>query len=303
MPDYFISGLHVCSDVELPGAMPYDSGAASAAVSIRRGLVPASLCGATLRGSNWERDKDSFLVRWPGLGRFMIEGGHTITVAIETGAREGDAIDFLLGVVIGILLHQRGALVLHGAAVAKDGRAIAICGTSGAGKSTLAAALCRDDCSFAADDICVIGLDDERQPIVLPDGRQLKLWKDSIDKLDLTARQGEPVRETFEKYYIDPFHSAAAPPRLSAIYVLREARPPFQARIESMALPDAMRTLEYEFYLADVQARIGQKQEMLAQAAATFGYAKIFQLTRPRGFEHFYETVATLRTHWNSLDQ
>jgi len=301
MPNYFISGLRVSSELELPGAIPDDTRTGKATVSIRRGLVPASLRGATESGPNWQILRDTFLLRFPRLARFAIKGGRRITVAIEPGARERDAIDFL-GVVFGILLHQRGALVLHGAAVAKDGRAIAICGTSGAGKSTLAAALCRDGCSFAADDICVIGLDEQRQPVVLPDGRQLKLWKDSIDQLELVARQGDAVRETLEKYYIDPFDSAAAPPRLSAIYVLREARPPLRTIIESLALPDAMRALEYEAYRPRLRAKIGRKSEMLAQAAATLGHAKAFRLTRPRGFEYLAETVASLRAHWNSLD-
>ncbi len=303
MPNYFISGLRVCSELELPGVVPDDTGSGKATVSIRRGLVPTSLPGATVSEPDWEILRDTFLLRLPQLARFLIEEGRRITVAIEPGARERDAIGFL-GVVFGILLHQRGALVLHGAAVAKDGRAIAICGTSGAGKSTLAAALCRDGYSFTADDICVIGLDERRQPVVLPDGRQLKLWKDSIDQLDLAARQGEAVHETLEKYYIDPFDSAAAPPRLSAIYVLCDARSPLQMSIESLALPDAVRTLEYEAYRPMLRAKIGQKKsEMLAQAAATFGHAKAFRLTRPRGFEHLAQTVASLRAHWNSLDR
>ncbi len=198
-------------------------------------------------------------------------------------------------------MHQRGALVLHGAAVASDGRAIAICGVSGAGKSTLAAALCQEGCSFAADDICVIGQNGQRKPIVLADGRQLKLWQELIVKLDLSERRGEAVRDPFEKYYIQPFDRIAEPPKLSAIYALREARPPVQAGIKRLGLPDAMRMLEYEAYRPGLYAKMGSKPEMLAQAAAVFGHAKAFLLFRPRGFEYLEETVATLRKHWDAL--
>lgn len=303
MPDYFISGLRVCSELDLPGAIPADAGVKNPTVSIRRGLVPASLRDPCASEPSWEMIGNTCLLTVPQLARILIEGGREITVAIELGAKERDATAFILGTAFGILLHQRGALVLHGAAVAKDGRAIAICGASGAGKSTLAAALCRDGCSFAADDVCVIDLDEQRRPIVLPDGRQLKLWEESIDKLNLVARRGEAVFETLDKYYIDPFDSAGRPSRLSAIYVLREARPPFQTGIESLALPDAVRVLEYEAYRPNVRAKIGQKPEMLAQAAATLSHAKAFRLTRPRGFEYLAETVASLCAHWSSLDQ
>jgi hypothetical protein len=208
----------------------------------------------------------------------------------------------VLGTAFGILLHQRGVLVLHGAAIARNGRAVAICGVSGAGKSTLAAALCRGGCSFIADDICVVGLDASQHPIVVSDGRQLKLWKESIDRLDLGQFRGKAVRESFEKYYIDPFDARAQSSRLSAIYVLRELRPPLKAGIESLALPDAMRRIDYEAYRPGLRAKIGQKQEMLAHAASVLGRAKIFLLIRPHGSQHLQETVTELCAHWESLD-
>lgn len=221
---------------------------------------------------------------------------------VEPGVTDRDAAVFLIGGVFGILLHQRGALVLHGAAVAKNGRALAICGASGAGKSTLAAALCRDGCALVADDICVVGLDATQRPIVLPDGRQLRLWQESIDQLDLVELRGEAVRASFEKYYVDPTDVRRQPSLLSAIYVLREARPPRKAGIENLALPDAVRILDYESYRPGLRAKIGQKPQMLAHAAVTLGHVKVFVLVRPRGFEHLQETVRELCIHWDSLE-
>jgi hypothetical protein len=60
-------------------------------------------------------------------------------------------------------------------------------------------------------------MNEARQPVVLPDGRQLKLWKQSIDRLDLGEWRGEAVRESFEKYYIAPLSPPAERPGLSAI--------------------------------------------------------------------------------------
>lgn len=302
MHSYLLSGLHVTSELELPGAIPEAAQAKATDVSIRRGSVPMALGGATASGPTWEMAGDIFLLQVPRLCRFLITAGRDIAVATEPGVTDRDAAGFVLGTAFGILLHQRGALVLHGAAVAKDGRAIAICGASGAGKSTLAAALFREGYSFVTDDICVIGLNEHRRPVVLPDGRQLKLWKESIDRLDLAERQGEAVRGSLEKYFIDPSDARAQPSLLSAIYVLREARPPRKEGIESLALPDAMHTLDHEAYRPGIRAMIGHKPEMLAQAAAMFGRARAFLLIRPRGFEHLRETVTALRTHWDSLD-
>jgi hypothetical protein len=303
MYSYLISGLHVSSELELPGATPEDAHVRPVDVSIRRSAVPMTLDGATASGPTWEMVGEMFLLRVPALARFGITAGCDIAVEIEPGATERDAASFVHGPAFGILLHQRGVLVLHGAAVAKDGRAIAICGPSGGGKSTLAAALCGNGCSFVTDDICVVGLDEHGQPIVLPDGKQLKLWKESIDQLNLADRQGEAVRKTVEKYYIDPFDARGQPSPLSAIYVLREARPPLKTGIGALALPDAMRMLDYEGYRPGLRAKIGQKPKRLAHTAAMLGHAKVFRLVRLRGFEHLQETVAALRAHWDSLDR
>jgi hypothetical protein len=303
MPSYLISGLHVSSELELPGAIPEPSQATATDISIRCGPVPTALDGATAIGPTWEMTEETFLLRVPRLARFQITAGRDVAVETEPGVTDRDAAGFVLGAAFCILLYQRGALVIHGAAVAKDGRAVAICGASGAGKSTLAAALCRGGCAFVADDISVVDLDASRQPMVLPDGRQLKLWKESINWLDLTQLRGEAVRESFEKYYIDPFDAHAQPSPLSAIYVLREAQPRLKAGIERLALPDAMRTLDYEAYRPGLRAKIGHKPETFARAAAMLGHTKMFLLIAPRGFEYLQETITELRAHWDSLDR
>lgn len=300
---YLISGLAVSSEIELPGAIAKPANSGEVDITVRLGHVPEALNRAVASGPTWDMDDDKVLLRVPRLVRFLISGGRDISVELEPGATARDASAFVLGTSFGILLHQRGALVLHGAAVARQGCAIAICGHSGAGKSTLAAALCLEGFEFVTDDICVIGPDAERRPIVLPDGRQLKLWREAIEKLDFEAQQGEPVRESFEKYFIEPPVIAAAAPRLSAIYVLRELRPPLKEGIEQLALPDAVRMLDYEAYRPGLRAKLGSKPQMLAQAAAMLGHAKLFRFVRPRGFEHMDETVAALRRHWEALGQ
>lgn len=301
MYSYFISGLHASSELELPGAIPRSTGVETVDVLIRRGPVPAALEGATATGPTWDLAGEVFLLRVPRLARFRIEAGREIVFETESGFPDRDVASFVLGSAFGILLHQRGALVLHGSAVAKGGRSIAICGYSGAGKSTLAAALCGDGCSFVADDICVVGLDGKQQPMILPDGRHLKLWKESIDRLGLAERRGAAVRGSFEKYYVDPTDTRAPPSLLSAVYVLREARPSLKEGVESLSLPDAMRTLDYEAYRPRFRAKLQQKPQAMAHVAAVLARAKVFRLVRPRGFEHLQETVAAVRAHWDSL--
>jgi hypothetical protein len=298
---YRISGLAVASQLELLGAIDAPANDDAPDITVRLQSAPRTLAGGVAGGPNWEIAGEQVLLHVPRVARFLIEGGRHIGVELEPGASPREASVFVLGVSFGILLHQRGAMVLHGAAVAKGGRALAICGASGEGKSTLATALCRAGFDFVADDICAVSLDDAGRPLVWPDGRQLKLWREAIERLGVAARQGAAVRDGIEKYFIGAPATALAAPRLTAVYVLGEARPPQPEGIRPLNLPDAMRALDLQAYRPAIRARIGSKPHNLAQSAALLSHAQTFRLERPRGFEHLDRLVATLAAHWETL--
>ena len=94
--------------------------------------------------------------------------------------------------------------MLHASAVHVNGKAVLFCGPSGAGKSTLAAALAQRGYPLVTDDLCAITLAPGAPPMVHPDGRQLKLWAQAIERLDLAERRGAPVRNRLEKFYVEP---------------------------------------------------------------------------------------------------
>ncbi len=298
---YCISGLNVACEFALPGAISSQSAADAPDIVVRLGEVPEQLDGGAQLGPNWDMAGENFLLKAPRLARFLIQGGREISIALEDGATVRDASAYVLGTAFGILLHQRGVLVLHGSAIARDGEAIAICGHSGAGKSTLAAALCRQGCCFVTDDLCAISLDHDERPVILPDGRQLKLWQDTIEKLDLAERRGEAVMERFEKYFVAPQEVAPAPIPLRAIYVLRETRPPLTDGIEVLALPDAMHVLDRESYRPGLRLKMGSRPELVTQSARMLAQVKVVRLTRPFGHVKLPETVRAVLDHWDRL--
>jgi hypothetical protein len=300
---YVIGGLTVASELALPGTIITTFSAQEAAVTVRYAEVPETLENVTAHGPNWQMDETRLLLKVPNVARYLISSGRDIAVQPEQGASEQDAAIFVLGTAFGILLHQRGVMVLHASAIAENGGAIAICGRSGAGKSTLAAALCRTDCRFVTDDVCAVGLDDRGRPMILPDGRQLKLWRDAIDRLGLAPQAGDAVRQSFEKYFVAPKNPPASSTPLVAIYVLRELRPPRAAGIEALTLPDAMRLLQREAYRPGLLNKIGKKGDIFAKATTTLSHARTFTLTRQLGFEHLSQTLNELRAHWQSLQR
>ncbi len=300
MQFYRVSGLSVASEIDLPGLI---AGAPkpSPQVTIRRGSVPEDLPDSSAAGPTWAIAGKQFLLRIPDIARFLLINGSEIVVEPEAPTRVSDIPIFILGTVFGVLLHQRGQIVLHASAVRVNGRAVVFCGASGAGKSTLAAALAQRGYPLVTDDVCALAIGGSDAPLVHPDGRHLKLWAQAIDRLDLAQQRGERVRECLEKYYVDPAENFTGPLPLGAVYALREARPPHQAGIERPNVVDAALLLRRNAYRPLLVRRMNQKANYFHAATAIANSAGIFYLTRALDFAKMPEVIASLEAHWLDL--
>lgn len=263
---------------------------------VRCGAVPRRLDDATFVGPTWQVAGPSFLFHVPGIARFLVHDGREILMEPEAPATEADALPFLIGTGFGVVLHQRGCLVLHAAAVAFDGRAVALCGLPGAGKSTLAAALCRAGGTFVSDDLSVIRFDVDGRPSVLPDGRQHRLWADTIGRLSLADRQGPPVRDGIGKFYVDPVSAGTATP-LAAVMVMREARPPLRPGVEPLALPDAAAALRKNVYRPAAARRMGLDARLFGQIAAVLPHIRVLSCGRTANLATLDDTVGAVLAH------
>jgi len=297
---YRISGLGVASNIALPGLIEGRPSVA-AEVTIRRGPVPAELNAPTAKGPTWEAAAHEFLLRVPGVARFLLNDGREIVFAPESEENLADIPIFLTGTVFGILLHQRGQIVLHASAVQVEGRVVLFCGPSGAGKSTLAAALAQRGYPVVTDDVCAISLDSGAAPLIFPDGRQLKLWAQAIERLELTDSQGGRVRPQLQKYYVEPRQAYSNPLPLGAVYVLREARQPYAPGIEKPNVVDAALALRRNAYRPLLIRRLNQTEDYFRAAAAIANVAGIYHLTRRLDFAKMAQVIQSLETHWQEL--
>jgi len=294
---YRIAGLAVASEIELPGAIPAPH-AAAPAITVRAAAVPATLPDATKKGATWQIASERFLFQVPDVARFLLTGGREILVEPAPDVDAGDVSIFLIGTVFGILLHQRGEIVLHASAVRVDGKAVLFCGSSGAGKSTLAAALAQRGFPLVADDLCAVTLAAGAAPMVQPDGRHLKLWAQAIQNLDLAERRGAPVRNKLEKFFVEPAVTLAEPLPLGAVYALREARPPHKPGIERPNVVDAALILRRGAYRPLMVNRMGQKADYFRAATGIANVAGIFHLTRAFNFAAMPDVTGWLEQHW-----
>lgn len=134
-----------------------------------------------------------------------------------------DAISYLLGPILGLILRLRGVACLHASAVSFGGRAVAFAGPEGAGKSTTAAMLAQKGYPALSDDIVALV---ERDSVffVLPAYPHICLWPDSVEALFGSADAVPRFSLNWEKHRLAlgrpelPFETK--PALLSAICLL-----------------------------------------------------------------------------------
>ncbi len=285
------------SDFELPGTLPADTAAAD--VVVRQCDVPERLEAPTWAERDWELDDSRFLLSLPGIGRFLVADGRLIEMQPQGEAR--DAIPYLLGTAWGALLLQRGNLVLHASSVSQDGTGFALCGHSGIGKSTLAAALCQAGCNFVSDDVSVVE-PGPRGVELLPDGRCLKLFEESLAGLGLSAHRGEEVGSGTNKHYVEPLsRETAGRTPLRAIYVLRDRDGEGVSQIVRLSPVDAAQTLLNESHRPLLSLAMAKRNPHVALTAAVVATVPVFRFTRARDPDRLRQTAEELLTHWRSL--
>jgi hypothetical protein len=298
---YRIGGLLVQSDLALSGAIPATPGEAPPEVLVRLGDVPRELPGATIAGPNWVADGDTFLLSVPDVARYLIVAGREIRIELEPGVEAADALVFLLGTAFGILQHQRGRMVLHASAVALGDAAVLFSGPSGAGKSTIAAALNQRGYPCVSDDVCGIEFS-SGHPVVLPDGRMLKLWADTVGHLEMGERQGPAIRRRLDKFYVEPQSTAVERDLpVAAVYLLRVATPERAAGVARLGNADAAALLRRNAYRPNVISKIGLEGAYLGWSSALQRSAGVFSLTRPFDLGAMPEVIGWLEEHWRSL--
>jgi hypothetical protein len=109
------------------------------------------------------------------VGGFTVTGGEQIVTYARHGVPAGLLRLYVEGMLMAMLLHQRGMCVLHASVVEIEGRSIALMGQVGVGKSSLAGALYARGHRVLADDNAAILLSDG-PPAVTPACPYLKLF-------------------------------------------------------------------------------------------------------------------------------
>jgi hypothetical protein len=223
-------------------------------VVIRRGKVRTSLPEIVGAGSSFHITAEKAYLFWDQVGAFVVRGGREIVVDPLPEVEDRIIRLPLLGVVLAVLLFQRGVPVLHSSAISVNGTAVAFLGVKGAGKSTIAAALYARGHQLIADDLVALDVESPRLPLALPGFGQFKLWPEPAAVA--LGEDGEALPRLYalseKRVRMVDSRLVQRPVPLRQIYVLGRSPSP---HIEPLRPQEAMIQLLANLYAA----RLGQQ--------------------------------------------
>ncbi len=253
-------------------------------VVIAEGDFPDHLPDALASSEVHEVNAQALLLRVGGVGRYLVRGGREILIDPDPSATAHDVRVYLLGTCLGVLLHQRGLLILHASGVVTDRGALAFAGASGAGKSTLLAELLRRGNKMIVDDVCAIRFDEESNPIVVPAYPRTRLWADAAARFDVDTTNLPRTRSSwdkFERQVADQFweHEAA----LTHVFHLADPHDGDEFLLERLSPFDAFTTLVEHTYRGILLDGLDLRASHFELASRAASSVKMTRVTRPAG--------------------
>jgi hypothetical protein len=283
-------GLKVLSELSLPG-LEAEGWMDAPDVWVTIGAIPAKPVGP------------GKILSFEGAGQYWVSGGERIVVEPENGADPANIRLYLLGSAFGMLLHQRGLFPLHANAIAIDGRAYAFTGASGSGKSTLAALFHDAGFPVLADDVCVIGIDGDGQPVAAPGIPRLRMWEDAIAATGRVASDYQlsfAGDDSFRKFDVPlaPVDTGAYP--VGAIYLLVQAS---EVRIQQLRGVAAADTLFANTYRGALVKTDGKPENHWNLVLRLIQKVPVFRFERPWNLGDAAGALDLLVAHTRSIDQ
>jgi hypothetical protein len=292
MKAYRAYGLTFACERELPFAAADPAAPPDVTVVERLGQAPRAPC-AQARRELVRRDEGwTLLYANPEGGWLSFDHDSAAsTLTVSGSVRWSEAVPVLAGVACAVLLSSAGTPLLHGAALAFAGQAIAVLGDSGRGKSTLAAALVREGGALLSEDLLVIARDGGR-PCVEPGHSRLSLLADSGDALGFSSSDGRAgTSKTWAQASPEPARPGAVP--LRAVYILAPPDPSAPAgRAERLRAGAGAPALVRHLY-GTSWIRAAEPAD-LAFCAALAAQVPVFSLSRAVSLERVREGAAML---------
>jgi hypothetical protein len=286
---YTAFGLYIQAAFALPQCTP-DPTTSTADVRIGYGHVPAlnALQHVRERGVMYAITEDALYYQVRDVAAYRVSQQAartqvTVHVADDSAETLASVRAFLLGPVMGAVLHQRGLPLLHASAVQLRSdtgmRTVLLLGEGATGKSLLAATFWRRGHAVLVDDLAVLGVDEASGAVIAqPEYPHLLLYPPALVHLGLSVAGYERVRPTIEKRRV-PLHSdhVTQAASIDSVYLLtRETRN--QISIEALTGLGAFQRLGNSVYQVPMLRGLGDDGRMLRLAPRLVRQARVRRL-------------------------
>ena len=201
---------------------------------------------------------------------------------------------FITGAILGNLLDQRGLMVLHGSAIAVEGKALVFLGEKGAGKSTLALQMQKLGYSLLTDDLVPIAFVDN-QVQTMPGFPQIRLRIDSVRSAGLDPEALPKINSFVDKRSYrcaEGFSSERV--NLGRIYILSEDS---ELGIDLIEPSKAFIEVTRNTYLNRYLHATGKDAEHFRKCENVVTKVPVFRLRRPLDFRALPDVAAAVIEH------
>ena len=294
---YTAYGLHIGSEIELPHLQPSEE---APNVMMRRVDLGKAVQATVRDGRIVRADADEVLLYYEQVGAFRMRRGRTIEFDPESGLPDETLQSFLTSVCMGVVLHQRNRLVLHGSAVSVHGQAAGFVGEKGMGKSTTAAALQARGHAFITDDLLVVeSASPEQTPRVVPSFPQIKLWPDALRAAGLARPDDLPrVHPSAEKRIGRAALMVENAVPLNCLFALRTGD---QISMEPLPVQSAFAEMIRHSYLRRLLEPTGTSVRHFRQVNQLLKGVPVVAFARPRDFTQLPAAMDAIERHMDTL--
>lgn len=288
---YQLFNLQVESQLEIPILDKSEETNVLPDVLIELGEIP-SISGSILYENSYSQlTQDEYYLEVEHVANYYVSHGNYICIEPIEHLDEGNIILFLLGSILGVLLAQREAVIVHSSSVVIDNHAILFCGNCGAGKSTIATALRLKGFPLLSDDINLLKLATNNTVNAYKGFPQQKLCENALDQLNIDKSKYTQISTAKGKYVTH--HLTCFPEKmvsLKAIYELRPCDVPYveireeKGKAKLIGLMKNLFRLQIRYYTGTSSAFMAQ----LIQIANNISY---FIISRPNDYFCINEMV------------
>lgn len=235
-------------------------------------------------------ERTDALVYLQNSGVYLIQGGCKIVIISRPGVLLETMCQTLLGVVLAVLLYQRGLYILHASTAAMGDTALAFLGDSGAGKSSALASVIGQGFSGVTDDLSAIQLSAEGA-VVYPGVPKMKLSTEVASTL-MPGESTPPTQDETSFSFVPPNTAHALP--LQHLYIL-DYGPDFAIE----PIPRQRAIIELLRYSGLKSVLPARSRYQFNQAAQLAKCVRLYRLRRPHSLLQLPKMAQLLRHHIN----